>query len=772
MTDTMILDAIDAFLARDVTPHVHRLEHDDIYPEDIVTRMRELGLFGATIAAEYGGLGLPCATYADIVERIARVWMSLTGIFNSHLIMSAIVERNGTQAQKREFLPRFASAEMRGGLALTEPDCGTDLQAIRCTALRDGDAYVVNGTKTWISNGIHGSCFALLVKTDPSAEPRHRGMSMLLAEKGPGFTVSRKLEKLGYKGIDSAELVFQDYRVPVDRLIGGVEGLGLKHALSGLELGRINVAARGVGVAQAALDESLRYADPTHVWQTDSAASGNSVEARRHGDANPSCTAADSTRRRDVRSRRPLRHGGRHGQAVRHRGCTGERHRSDARAWRLRLFDRVQGGAAVSRCAAAGDRRRHQRTTAHHHRSTARRAEPGVMLPLAGVRILAVEQYGAGPFGSMQLADMGAEVIKIENPKDGGDVSRSVGPYFLGEHDSHFFEAFNRNKRSVTLNLRAPEGQRALHDLAATADAVLDNLRGDQAPRLGVTYDQLKSANPRVVCAHLSAYGREGSRAAWPGYDYLMQAEAGYLSLTGEPDQPPARFGLSIVDMMAGVYAATALLGGIVAARATGVGRDVDVSLFDTALSNLNYLAAWFLNGGHAQGREPRGAHPSLTPSQLYRTADGWIFIMCNKQKFWPVLCEKVERPEWSDDPRFASFKTRLQNRSELTCLLDEALSTRGTASWLQHFAGEVPAAPVHDIAQALRSEFVVGEDRVWSYDHPQGELRMVSPAFRFPGEAMPRQAAPAFGADTDAVLGELGYDAARLAKLREAGVI
>ena len=260
MADTLILDAIDAFLARDVAPHVHKLEHDDIYPEAIVARMRELGLFGSTIGAAYGGLGLPCVVYAEIVARIARVWMSVTGIFNSHLIMSAIVERNGTEAQKREFLPRFASGEMRGGLALTEPDCGTDLQAIRCTARRDGDHYVINGTKTWISNGIHGSCFALLVKTDLSAEPRHRGMSMFLAEKGPGFTVSRKLEKLGYKGIDSAELVFQDYRVPADRLIGGVEGLGLKHALSGLELGRINVAARGVGVAQAALDESLRYA--------------------------------------------------------------------------------------------------------------------------------------------------------------------------------------------------------------------------------------------------------------------------------------------------------------------------------------------------------------------------------------------------------------------------------------------------------------------------------------------------------------------------------
>ncbi|MDE2581289.1 MAG: acyl-CoA dehydrogenase family protein [Rhodospirillales bacterium] len=258
--DREILDTIEAFLKRDVVQHVHALEQSDTWPEAIVGQMRELGLFGAMIAPEYGGLGLPCATYAAIVERIARVWMSLTGIFNSHLIMAAAVQRHGTEAQKREFLPRFASGEIRGGLALTEPDCGTDLQAIRTTARREGEHYVVNGTKTWISNGIHGSCFALLVKTDPHAEPRHRGMSLLLAEKGPGFTVSRKLHKLGYKGIDSAELVFQDYRVPVDRLIGGVEGMGLKHALSGLELGRINVASRGVGVAQAALDEAVRYA--------------------------------------------------------------------------------------------------------------------------------------------------------------------------------------------------------------------------------------------------------------------------------------------------------------------------------------------------------------------------------------------------------------------------------------------------------------------------------------------------------------------------------
>jgi succinate--hydroxymethylglutarate CoA-transferase len=279
------------------------------------------------------------------------------------------------------------------------------------------------------------------------------------------------------------------------------------------------------------------------------------------------------------------------------------------------------------------------------------------MKPLHGVRIVSVEQFGAAPYGTMLLADLGAEVIKVENAAIGGDPSRKTGPYMLGANDSEYFQAFNSNKKSVSLDLRGDEGKAALLGLIEGADAVVNNLRGDLPAKMGLDYKTLALIKPSIVCVHLSAYGRDNERASWPGYDYLMQAEAGYLSLTGEPDQAPARFGLSIVDMMAGVYAATVLLGGIVSARATGVGRDVDVSLFDTALANLNYLAAWYLNGGHAQGREPRGAHPSLTPSQLYRTADGWIFIMCNKQKFWPVLCEKLSRPEWSNDPRFASFK-------------------------------------------------------------------------------------------------------------------
>jgi alkylation response protein AidB-like acyl-CoA dehydrogenase len=253
-----ILDAIDRWLARDVAPRVRQLEHDDVWPAQMVEQMQKLGLFGATISPQYGGLGLSAKIYAQIVTRISEVWMSLTGIFNSHLMMALLVERHGSEEVKAKYLPKFASGELRGGLALTEPNAGTDLQAIRTRARRDGAGYVLNGTKTWISNGIHGSCFAVLTKTDPDAEPRHRGMTMFLCEKGPGFTASRKLEKLGYKGIDSAELVFENYRVPAANRLGD-EGRGFHLAVGGLELGRINVAARGVGIAKAALDEALRY---------------------------------------------------------------------------------------------------------------------------------------------------------------------------------------------------------------------------------------------------------------------------------------------------------------------------------------------------------------------------------------------------------------------------------------------------------------------------------------------------------------------------------
>jgi len=257
--EAVILDALDKFLIAEVDPYVHDLEARDEYPHEIVEKMKEMGLFGCIIAEEYGGLGLSTATYAKIVARVTRSWMSLSGIINSHLIMSSAVQRHGTEAQKQRFLPRFATGELRGGVGLTEPDCGTDLQAIRTVAVRDGDDYLVNGTKTWITNSKYGNVLALLVKTDPKTTPAHKGMSLFIAEKREGFTVARKLEKLGYRGIDTCELLFENYRVSADCLIGGIEGRGLQQILSGLELGRINVAARGVGVAQAALDLAVAY---------------------------------------------------------------------------------------------------------------------------------------------------------------------------------------------------------------------------------------------------------------------------------------------------------------------------------------------------------------------------------------------------------------------------------------------------------------------------------------------------------------------------------
>ncbi|MEM7404844.1 MAG: CoA transferase [Pseudomonadota bacterium] len=394
-------------------------------------------------------------------------------------------------------------------------------------------------------------------------------------------------------------------------------------------------------------------------------------------------------------------------------------------------------------------------------------------LPLDGLRVIAVEQYGAGPFGSMFLSDQGAEVIKIENPNDGGDVARSVGPHFMANGDSHFFHAFNRNKKSVTLDLGKPAGQRVLHRLVAKADALTSNLRGDVPAKLKLTYADLEAHNPGLVCAHLSAYGRTGPRAAWPGYDYLMQAESGYFTLTGEVDGPPTRMGLSIVDLMTGLGLAYSVLAGINAARTTGVGRDIDVSLFDVALFNLGYLANWYLNTGDNTARLPRSAHPSLTPCQLYRSADGWIFLMCNKEKFWPALCDAIERPGWAEDDRFRTFKDRLAHRDLLTGLLDEALSTRPTAEWLTVFAGSVPAAPILDVAGALDNPFVHERDRIQTMAHPSGEaIRMLRPPIGTDGVAPPDAPGPALGEHTDHYLEEAGINAAERDRLRADGVI
>jgi crotonobetainyl-CoA:carnitine CoA-transferase CaiB-like acyl-CoA transferase len=393
-------------------------------------------------------------------------------------------------------------------------------------------------------------------------------------------------------------------------------------------------------------------------------------------------------------------------------------------------------------------------------------------LPLKGVRVLAVEQYGAGPFGTQFLADQGAEVVKIENPNDGGDFARNVGPFFFTPEHSEFFHAYNRNKKSLTLDLSQKEGLQVFQDLVKTSDAVASNLRGDVPEKLGLTYEALGAINEKIVCAHLSAYGRKGPRASWPGFDYMMQAEAGYFSLTGEPDAPPTRFGLSVVDQMTGLALAYAVLAGITGARSSGRGRDLDVSLFDVALCNLGYPAIWYLNEGHRTGRLERAAQPALTPCELYRTSDGWIYIMCNKEKFWPVLCEVLGHDEWSTDGRFKDFKGRLDHRKLIREMLDEELQKKNTSDWLKIFAGKVPAAPVNDLQGALENPFVQDEGRIQSIPLTDyGSHRTIDSPVRC-GEPTPSNPAPLLGQDTEQLLTDLGYSPDHITELRDSGII
>jgi alkylation response protein AidB-like acyl-CoA dehydrogenase len=256
-----VLDTVRRFVERDVIPVASDYEHANEYPQPLVDRMRELGLFGATIPVEYGGLGLDYTTYSMIVEELCRGWMSLSGVLNTHLMFAYVMNAHGTPEQKQRWLPALARGEHRAALCLTEPHAGSDTQSIRTTAVRDGDHYVVNGSKMFITNARTATVYSLVVKTDPTANPPHRGISLLAAERdAPGVTIGRDIDKMGYKGIETCEVNFEDFRVPVANLVGGVEGTGLKQVLSGLEVGRINIASRAVGVAQAAFEDAIHYA--------------------------------------------------------------------------------------------------------------------------------------------------------------------------------------------------------------------------------------------------------------------------------------------------------------------------------------------------------------------------------------------------------------------------------------------------------------------------------------------------------------------------------
>lgn len=393
-------------------------------------------------------------------------------------------------------------------------------------------------------------------------------------------------------------------------------------------------------------------------------------------------------------------------------------------------------------------------------------------LPLADVRIIAVEQYGAGPWGTLQLSDLGAEVIKIEDPASGGDVGRYVPPYQQGE-DSLFFETFNRNKKSVSLDLRSPRGREVFEALVARSDAVYSNLRGDQPRKLRITYDDLREVNPRIVCCSLSGFGMTGPRAAQPGYDYIMQAMAGWMSLTGDPDGPPTKSGLSLVDLSGGYVSAIALLSGLWRARRDGVGCDCDISLYETALHELVYIGTWAATAGYVPQRIAESAHPSIVPFQAIQTADGWLTIACAKQKFWQLLGQALGREDLLEDPRFTDFAARNRNRDELLPILREAFAARTTAEWQEILSDAgVPHGPVYEVGEALEDEQAIARDDVIEVEHPElGTVRQIASPLRLSGEPNPLDRGPYRGEHTDELLRDLcGYSDEQIASLRADG--
>jgi crotonobetainyl-CoA:carnitine CoA-transferase CaiB-like acyl-CoA transferase len=374
--------------------------------------------------------------------------------------------------------------------------------------------------------------------------------------------------------------------------------------------------------------------------------------------------------------------------------------------------------------------------------------------PLRGMRILSIEQFGSAPYGSMFLADMGAEVIKIENAGIGGDPSRRTGPHLLGDSDSLYFQTWNQNKRSVVLDLKSAEGWRDFEQLVLSADAVMNNLRGDLPGKMGLDYQSLSLLNRKIVCLHISAYGRDNDRAAWPGYDFLMQAEAGLMSITGDPGGTPARFGPSIIDYMTGVTGVVGLLACLMRARETGAGCDVDTCLFDVALHQLGYAAMWYLNAGTLTGRVERSAHFSVTPVQTFTTADGWIFVMCMTEKFWQVLTQALGREDLNDDPRFRRIGERTAHRAELTAVLDAEFRKKSTAQWLAALGSILPVAPVLDVKQALDNPFVDRTEMIRSVPHPlNDQLRVLANPLKIDGRRLEQATPSALGQDNDALL-------------------
>ena len=394
------------------------------------------------------------------------------------------------------------------------------------------------------------------------------------------------------------------------------------------------------------------------------------------------------------------------------------------------------------------------------------------MKPLEDVRIISLEQYGAGPFGSLHLADMGAEIIKVEDPRTGGDVGRYVPPYAEDE-DSLFYETFNRNKKSISLDMSTPAGRAVFEDLVRNADAVYSNLRGDVPAKLKITYDDLKHINPKIVCCSLSGFGMTGPRAKQPAYDYILQGLTGWMDLTGEPEGPPTKSGLSLVDYCGGYVAVLALLTGLHAARRDGVGMDCDVSLYDTALSMLTYPGTWHMNAGFTPVRTHHSAHPSLVPFQAFEAKDGWIVVGCAKEKFWQRLVEVIERPDLGADPRYATFAARQKNADTLLPELERVIATRTVEEWLTPMtAAAIPCGPINNVAQALQEEHTLARDLIVETEHPRyGTLKNLASPVRVGTERPEYRRAPQRGENSEEILrGLLGYSGERVTELAGEG--
>lgn len=366
-------------------------------------------------------------------------------------------------------------------------------------------------------------------------------------------------------------------------------------------------------------------------------------------------------------------------------------------------------------------------------------------LPLAGVRIVSLESFVSAPYGTMLLAGLGAEVIKIEHAQAGGDATRSIGADPLGPADSCYFQSLNLNKRSISLDISSPAGRQRLDELLRSADALVENLRGHKALELGLDYASLKSINRSLVCLHISGYGRTNERMSWPGFDYLMQAEAGLMSLTGEPGTPPTRFGVSMVDSMTGTVAVVGLLAALRRASATGNGCDVDTNLFDVAVHQLSYAGTWALNNVPLPGRQPNNAHQALAPVQTFRTADGWIFVMCMTQGFWEELVGALDVNQFRTDARFSTMRDRKRNLGQLNAELQKLFERQSTQAWMRRLGGIVPVAPVLDVHQAVSTEFVEASGMIEEIAHPKSPaMKVLGYPIRLDGRRPVQQPAPA----------------------------